>query len=122
MAYHGVCNKSNIMDVTSGAGIAYPFGASEFIAGFGEIHVAIYSFLCSGLSLLCPSFAHCAVHRFMLSDYPFGIVKLFLVLVLDLHDKPLFVLFLDLNEIPSILSTFLKFQQHVILHTFLKFE
>jgi hypothetical protein len=70
--------------VTSGAGIAYPFGASEFIAGFGEIHVAIYSFLCSGLSLLCPSFAHCAVHRFMLSDYPFGIVKLFLVLVLDL--------------------------------------
>ena len=56
MAYHGVCNKSNIMDVTSGAGIAYPFGASEFIAGFGEIHVARYT-------AFCVVVYHCFVHR-----------------------------------------------------------
>jgi hypothetical protein len=44
------------MDVTSGAGIAYPFGASEFIAGFGEIHVARYT-------AFCVVVYHCFVHR-----------------------------------------------------------
>jgi hypothetical protein len=34
MTDHVVCNQSNTTGATSGAGTAYPSGASEFIAGF----------------------------------------------------------------------------------------
>ena len=34
MAYHRVCNKISMTDVTSGAGTAYPSGAPEFNPGF----------------------------------------------------------------------------------------
>jgi len=33
MTYHGVCNWSNMTGATSGAGIGYPSGASEFTPG-----------------------------------------------------------------------------------------
>jgi hypothetical protein len=32
--HHRVCNKSNMMAATRGAGTAYPFGAHEFTPGF----------------------------------------------------------------------------------------
>jgi hypothetical protein len=34
LIHHRVCNKSNMMAATRGAGTAYPFGAHEFTPGF----------------------------------------------------------------------------------------
>lgn len=40
MTDHRVCNKSNRTGATCGAEAAYPYGAHDFIRGFGRVCVA----------------------------------------------------------------------------------
>ena len=74
MTYHRLCNRSNTQGgTTSGAGTAYPSGASEFtpriLMGFVLLNLQFSVFV------ICPfSFGHCIVCIF----------KLFL------HDRPLY--------------------------------
>ena len=80
---HRVPNSINMTCATSGAGTAYPSGAPEFTTGFqcGSCY-SIFSFMCMFCRLLFVLFLLAIVlsvlHRFMDSDYPFGIFKLFL--------------------------------------------
>jgi hypothetical protein len=69
--------------LTSGAGTAYPSGAPEFTPGFSGVRVTRSLVLCVCFvdrcwSFCTFSFGHCIVLlRYMDSDYPFGIFKLF---------------------------------------------
>jgi hypothetical protein len=70
--------------LTSGAGTAYPSGAPEFTPGFSGVRVTRSLVLCVCFvdrcwSFCTFSFGHCIVLlRYMDSDYPFGIFKIFL--------------------------------------------
>ena len=82
LTYHRVCNKSNTIGVTSGAGTVYPSGSPEFTPLF------FWGSSCSILNLyfsVCCVVDHCLFiwqlycvsfdWRFMIT--PFGIFKLF---------------------------------------------
>ena len=79
-----VCNKSNTMGATSGAGNAYPSGAPEFTPSFSGVCVTRSLVLCVCFVDRCLSFClfHLAivvsVLRFTDYHYPFGIFKFFL--------------------------------------------
>ena len=83
MTCHRVCNQINTTDATSGAGIANPSGAPEFTPGFewGSCY-SIFSFMCMFCRSLFVLFLLAIVLsvflRFIDSDYPFGIFRLFL--------------------------------------------
>jgi hypothetical protein len=73
------------MGATSGAGTAYPAGPPEFTPDFylGSRY-SIFSFmcmLCRSLFVLFRLAIVLSVLRFTDSDYPFGIFKLFLILL-----------------------------------------
>jgi hypothetical protein len=72
----------NTTGVTSGEGTAYPFGAPMFTSGFSGVRVTRSLVLCvcfvdRYLSFFLANVLSVLL-RFMDSDYPFGIVKLFL--------------------------------------------
>jgi len=71
-----VCNKSNTAVVTSGAGIAYPSGTPESIPV-----LVVFVNHCSSFFLFLLAIVLSVLLRFMASDYPFGIFKLFLTIV-----------------------------------------
>ena len=86
MTYHRVCNQINATDVTNGAGTAYPSGAPGFTPGFqwGSCD-SIFSFICMFCRIVvCPfvlfllTIVLSVLFRYMNSDYPFSIFKLFL--------------------------------------------
>ena len=56
MTYHRVCSKSNSTDATSGAGIAHPTEAHEFISSFNGVPVAQSLFFCIFFVDHCLSF------------------------------------------------------------------
>ena len=76
-------NKSNMTGATSEAVTAYPSGAIEFTPGFlwGSCY-SIFCFMCMVCRSLFVLFLLAVVLSVLLqftdSDYPFGIVKLFL--------------------------------------------
>ena len=82
MTYHQVCNWGNKTGTTRGAETTHPSGTHGFIPDF---LVGIFSFMCSVLyTFVCPFVLfHLAIVlsvllRFAVSDYPFGVFKLFL--------------------------------------------
>ena len=73
------------MGATIGAGTVYPSGEPEFTLGFSGVCVTRTSVLCemfcrSLLALFLLAIVLSVLHRFMNSDYPFGIFKLFVIL------------------------------------------
>ena len=80
MTYHRVCNQINTTGVTSGAGTAYPFGASEFTPDFSGFRVTRFLVLCVCFVdrfcsfVLFPLAIVLSVLRFKDSDYSFGIL------------------------------------------------
>ena len=73
------------MDATSGAGTAYPFGAPAFTPVFSAVGVTRSLVLCVCFVDLCLSFVLFLLAivlfvllRYTVSDYPFGIFKLFI--------------------------------------------
>jgi len=84
MTYHRVCNKSNTTGATCVAETAHPSRAPEFIPCFYWCSCcSIFSFLCNVLLIAdCPFVLILltivlSVLRFMTSDSPFDIFKLF---------------------------------------------
>ena len=71
----------NTTSTTSGAEIAYPYGAPEFTPDFSGVPVPQSLVLCVCFVDICLSFVLLAivlsVLRFTDSDYPLGIFKLF---------------------------------------------
>ena len=66
MTYNRLCNKSNTMGATCGAGTAYPSGAPEFTPVFSGVRVVqslvFCEMLCRSLLSFCYfSFSHCIV-------------------------------------------------------------
>ena len=53
MTYHRICNQSSTLGATSGAGTAYPSGASEFTSGFQCGSCYLILFCTSLFVLLC---------------------------------------------------------------------
>jgi hypothetical protein len=56
MTYHRVCDKSNTMGATWGAGTAYPSGKSKFTPSFSAIGVlfgVLYIIVCSFVVFVC---------------------------------------------------------------------
>ena len=87
MTSRRVCNQSNQTAAPSGAGTAFSSGVPEFTRGFqwGSCY-SIFSFLCIVLQIVVsPSVIFLLtivlsdLLRLMDSDYPFGILKLYLV-------------------------------------------
>ena len=70
MIYHRVCYKSKTTGAGRGTGAAYPSGAHELIPDFSGVRVAQSLVFCV---VFCISLSF-----FFVSDYPFGVFKLFL--------------------------------------------
>ena len=106
MPYHRVCNKSNTMDATSGAGRSYPYGEhmSSFpvLLGFVLLNFQLFvqcfinhcGFLCLFFFL---TIALSVLLRYTASNYPFDVFKLFLYQT-KLPRRHLDVLSLSLNQ------------------------
>ena len=86
MTYHRVCNYINTTGSTSGTGTVNTSGAPAITPGFyRDLCYAIFSFMCMFCrSFFCPfllfllTIVVSGLFRFMDSDYPFSIFKLFL--------------------------------------------
>ena len=76
MTYHRVCNKSNTTVVASGAGTVSSFGEYRFISFVVGLVYRNLKF--SVWTIVFPLDIVLSVLRFTVSDFPFGIVKLFL--------------------------------------------
>ena len=61
ITYYRVCNKSNTMSATCGAGTANPYLAHEFTPVFNEVRIARCAFSVSLFVLLSLYFVHCVV-------------------------------------------------------------
>ena len=73
MIYPQVCNESNMMAATSGAGTAYPYRAPEFTPVLVGSFCQFFSFLCSSLSfrsLDCPSLIQLLITCKNLNTFP----------------------------------------------------
>ena len=86
MTCQSVCDKSNTVGVTSEAGTAYCSVVPKFTHGVSGVRVARWLLFCEVFSRSCfvsflLSFGYCIVCRLssiFRSDYPCGIVKLFI--------------------------------------------
>ena len=86
MTDHRVCNKSDTMNVKCGEGTFYPSGSPEFTPGFSGVHIARSLVFCVMfcrwlfvLVLVLLAIVLLVIFWFTASDYPFGIIKLFLL-------------------------------------------
>ena len=81
MTYHLVCNQINTTGATRGTGTAYPsrLSSAAVLVGFVLLDLQFMCMICrSFFVLFLLAIVLSVFPRFMDSDYPFGIFKLFL--------------------------------------------